>query len=454
LSYVLPELVLCVSSLKLIVLKILFTSYDNYGHLNLEGMKPSLIILITHSGYGGAHKSYSRIADCLSSQYNVICLAFTSISPFPYSLPSAIRYLDTGIPSIFNFTSLGRFFWRVFRLSWLRIKHKPHFVISLLEGSDYVNFLSFGPGLSISSVRGSFFADQELVRYRKIRLYALSLIYRHFKAVITCSASLKNELVSNFSLPPSSVIPIPNIYYQSDVVNTHQAPELLEHSDVYRRYYCFTHGRLCIPKNQASLIRIFSSLSERFSPITLIISGSGPLLPSFKDLASSLRLGQEDLSAVPDEHLISSVLSSDANLIFTGYRKDVAGLMTISSCYLFPSFYEGYPNSLVEALQAGLPVITADFLHGAREILDVPLDASLTYPYLSQAGYLLPIPASDDTTCHEMWAGKVIHIISNPDLQRRLSQGALNRSKQLILSNNCAKWIQALSSLLSPEGLS
>ena len=44
-------------------------------------------------------------------------------------------------------------------------------------------------------------------------------------------------------------------------------------------------------------------------------------------------------------------------IIFAGYRNDVVELLKISNCFVFPSFREGLPVAIMEAMASGLPII-------------------------------------------------------------------------------------------------
>ncbi len=63
---------------------------------------------------------------------------------------------------------------------------------------------------------------------------------------------------------------------------------------------------------------------------------------------------------------ISKKLNIESRVKFLGYRNDVARLLKISDCFLFPSRREGLPMSVVEAMAAGLPLLVSD-IRGIRD---------------------------------------------------------------------------------------
>jgi glycosyltransferase involved in cell wall biosynthesis len=53
---------------------------------------------------------------------------------------------------------------------------------------------------------------------------------------------------------------------------------------------------------------------------------------------------------------------------FIGIRNDIPAILRSSDIFLFTTRFEGFPNAILEAMAAGLPVITTDFA-GADELV-------------------------------------------------------------------------------------
>ena len=53
-------------------------------------------------------------------------------------------------------------------------------------------------------------------------------------------------------------------------------------------------------------------------------------------------------------------LNLEDSVIFTGVRSDIPALLSAMDVFVFPSFYEGMPNTVIEAQATGLPCLIAD----------------------------------------------------------------------------------------------
>lgn len=100
-------------------------------------------------------------------------------------------------------------------------------------------------------------------------------------------------------------------------------------------------GRLIPQKGQSDLIKAFAlHLAKTGKKDVLAIAGSGPNLDNLKKLSSDLGIMK--------------------NVNFLGRRNDIPDLLAISDFFVFPSYYEGLPGSLIEAIFSKTPIIASD----------------------------------------------------------------------------------------------
>lgn len=72
-----------------------------------------------------------------------------------------------------------------------------------------------------------------------------------------------------------------------------------------------------------------------------------------------------------NNHLISSEnileIFNNENILSVGYQENVRKYLSISNALVFPSYREGFPNVVMEALAMKLPAIVTD-VNGSNEI--------------------------------------------------------------------------------------
>ena len=66
--------------------------------------------------------------------------------------------------------------------------------------------------------------------------------------------------------------------------------------------------------------------------------------------------------------LLAKKLGVEKQVIFTGYRKDVAIFYHMADLFLFPSYREGLPVAVMEAMASGLPVV-ATRIRGSSDLV-------------------------------------------------------------------------------------
>ena len=107
-------------------------------------------------------------------------------------------------------------------------------------------------------------------------------------------------------------------------------------------------GRLAPQKDFALALAAFAQVDPALDA-KLLILGEGPLRGELEAQAASLGIADR--------------------VEFRGYVPDIGPALATARLYLMTSQFEGYPAVLVEALAAGLPVVTTDCSPAIREII-------------------------------------------------------------------------------------
>ena len=106
-------------------------------------------------------------------------------------------------------------------------------------------------------------------------------------------------------------------------------------------------GELNKNKNHEIMIKAIGKINN--PNIHYVICGTGPLESYLKNLSNKLGVGE--------------------NVHLLGYREDIPEICKISDVFAFPSFREGLPVSVMEAMASGLPVICSE-IRGNTDLID------------------------------------------------------------------------------------
>jgi glycosyltransferase involved in cell wall biosynthesis len=109
-----------------------------------------------------------------------------------------------------------------------------------------------------------------------------------------------------------------------------------------------TIGRLTDAKDYPMLLRIARRCRGRL-PVRFLVAGHGEMEVELRQMARELN--------------VSDMVH------FAGLRLDTPRLLKSSDLFCYTSWYEGFPNALLEAMAAGLPVVTTAFA-GADELIE------------------------------------------------------------------------------------
>lgn len=205
------------------------------------------------------------------------------------------------------------------------------------------------------------------------RLAALSerICFRRAHAGVVTTPAQRDYVATTYKVDPDKLYVIPNYVDTTTFAPQNTSPK------ANRLLYV---GRLEAQKNLDSLIRALANTSYG-----LDIYGTGTLQPQLKDLAKELGVSVEFHGNVPHHEL--------------------PGILNQFPVFVLPSYYEGFPKTLLEAMSAGRPTLVTD-VEGSREITVGGETSQLV-----------------ETSPESLRKG-VITLMADPSLQTRLGKGA------------------------------
>jgi glycosyltransferase involved in cell wall biosynthesis len=158
--------------------------------------------------------------------------------------------------------------------------------------------------------------------------------FSHANKVIVTTQIMKENVEKDYGIPSDKVHVIPN-YVDTNLFIPKQGLR-------QERTICFV-GRLDDQKNPLGLLEAIAGIDVRLTMV-----GTGPMKAKAEEVAKRLALNVDFI-----EH---------------ASHRELPEMLNKASLFVLPSFYEGHPKTLIEAMSCGLPVIGADS-PGIREII-------------------------------------------------------------------------------------
>ncbi len=173
-------------------------------------------------------------------------------------------------------------------------------------------------------------------------------LFKHADAIVTNSEASLADLKQSLSLDAEKVHLINNPSADPEIVTRAEAD--IEHAWFGDQTVpvAVTVGRLAPPKDIETVLRALSTVKAT-AECRLLVLGDGADRSRLEDLAASLGVGD--------------------SVDFLGFVDNPWAYMARSDLFLLSSRWEGSPNSLIEAMTLGVPVVATDCPGGPREIL-------------------------------------------------------------------------------------
>lgn len=172
--------------------------------------------------------------------------------------------------------------------------------------------------------------------------------------VIPEGKGVMNDLQNHITKKPMKVLGYGNVR-GVDMERFSRRPEVEELAKEIKKEGIFTFifvGRIVGDKGINELALAFTYLQKKYDNIRLLLVGN------FEQNLDPLK--PETLKIINENHGIE--------LLGPKYGDDLLACYVASDCFVFPSYREGFPNTVMEAGAMGLPSIVTD-INGSREII-------------------------------------------------------------------------------------
>jgi glycosyltransferase involved in cell wall biosynthesis len=182
-----------------------------------------------------------------------------------------------------------------------------------------------------------YFGFIDFVKKNIIKLL-IYLLYNLSDVIVCNSTSISKHFKNKYKLNTKTIFP-------PSIINSFQCSK-----KIYKKNKTLVIVTACRLAKEKGLDVLFQALSIlNFKNYKLLIAGDGK---------EKLKLKQ-----------LSDKLNISSKIKYLGFLKDIKPLLKLSNLYVNTSYFEGFPNSVVEAINYGTPVICSQSHGGINEIL-------------------------------------------------------------------------------------
>lgn len=330
-----------------------------------------IAIFISSFAIGGTERQMVELATRLDrSRFRPLIACFSGAGPLRERVDAA------GIP-VFEFPIAGGFFTRVTAREWRRFAAwcRAERIVVLQTSDFYTNVFAL-PGAALARVPVRIGGRRELKPERtRSRLLLQRTAYVGAHCVVANCRAAATQLASE-RVPASRVVIVPNGLEARRFSPRH----------VHRVCRVGMVANLRPEKGHDILLRAAASLAVRHPDVEFVIAGDGSERERIERQIRSLGL--------------------DRSVRMMGHATDVPALLATIDAFVLPSRSEAFPNAVLEAMAAGLPVV-ATAVGGLLELIEH-----------ERNGLLVPVNDADAL------AAALERVIDSPELAAGLGAAA------------------------------
>lgn len=361
-------------------------------------MNPSLdnekiLFVISQLKVGGAAKMIKYVANLCAAHFKEVSLVTYYDDYTPEDVSSSIKRINLNVR--ISKTPL----WRIKALIRLR---------KIVKQGGYFAVCSFLPDISAMSRLATIGLRLKVISAERGDPYQFSKLW---KGIVTWT--YRNSDYCFFQLEQARDFFDSKIKDHSYVIPNPYVPDLdVEPFFGHRKATIVSAGRFAWQKRFDVLIDAFAQVHKKHPNYRLILYGEGEYLQRYKKQAQALNI--------------------DRFVDFPGYIKNVSSFIREDGIFVLSSDYEGIPNSLIEAMSVGMPVVATDCTPGGAAFLTD----------CGKRGLLVPVHNV------EAMSNAINTLIECPELSKNLSLKAVDVIRQLDIQVINKMWINAFTQIL------
>jgi glycosyltransferase involved in cell wall biosynthesis len=360
-------------------------------------------------GGGGAERVTANLANYWTHkgwEISVVTLASRSLDF--YELHPSVKRIDLGLAGNSGNVLVG--LWqnlrRLFAMRRVLRQIQPDIALGMMTSTNILLALA---ALSLPALRT---IGAERIYPPQLPLGYLwetlrSYTYRLLNAVTVLTSESEEWIKSNTYARKISVIP--NAAFYPLLV---QEPRIIPTAS--ERKILLAVGRLDKQKGYDLLIETFYNLSAKYPDWDLVILGEGSLRPALEKQIRDLDL--------------------EKRILIPGRAGNVGEWYESADLYAMSSRFEGFPNTLVEAMSYGLPAVSFDCETGPRDIIRHEVDG-----LLARLGDVVALTTALD------------RLMGDKELRMRLSANAVEVRERFSMEKIAGLWEQLFDEVLDDQ---
>lgn len=299
------------------------------------GHKIKLLIFVPTLECGGVERNVSIICNNLdTSRYDVTLAVLNNANQFFRIKNPDIKLINLEIKNVRK---------SLFRILSISRKIRPDIILTT---ANHLNLLfgifkwMFPARIKIIARESSIVSvNTQRTWHPAVYHWLLRVFYKQIDFIVCQSKYMQFDLVENYNIKIGKTSIIPNAAIKAELKTGNYVPG--------RTVNLITVTRLSKDKGIDRLIRAVTRLNI---PFRLTVIGEGYMREPLQKLINELSL--------------------DSCVFLVGRDGNPFSLVPNPDLFLMVSYYEGFPNAMLEALTAGIPVVAFDAPGGIAELLE------------------------------------------------------------------------------------